>query len=194
MVAAGAAAYSAEPPVKSSLATPKISSPARKFETSGPTASTTPAMSEPRMTGSVGLVPLCPSRINASHGPTPAAWMRTKTWPAAGCGRGTSAATIALGGPNWRIISTFMLDLAALYGRKIAEKHSETDTGNPLLVDSPVKAKWQKQCIRSEPTGIERCARSKMRLRERRSFLVSELRIQCRLFGCCFVLAGCSKL
>jgi len=87
-----------------------------------------------------------------------------------------------------------MLDLAALYGRKIAEKHSETDTGNPLLVDSPVKEKWQKQCIQSEPIGIEACATNKMRLRKQGSFLVWELRIQCRLSGCCFVLAGCSKL
>ena len=41
-----------------------------------------------------------PARIQASHGPTPAATTRTRTWPAPGDGRSISSSVMTSGGPN----------------------------------------------------------------------------------------------
>src|ERR1700722_13461454 len=90
-IAAGAAANSAYPDGNASFAPPYTSSPGLNTDISLPTASTTPAKSEPRITGKDGLVTLWPSRISASHGPTPAALIATRTSRGPGAGRGMSA-------------------------------------------------------------------------------------------------------
>ncbi|HEV2115333.1 MAG TPA: zinc-binding dehydrogenase [Terriglobales bacterium] len=51
--------------------TPYTSSPARKSLSPGLIVSTTPEISEPNVSGGRGLTLLLPSRMSASHGPTP---------------------------------------------------------------------------------------------------------------------------
>ena len=76
---------------------PKTSSPTAKPSTSAATASTTPDMSVPGMTGRLnfGLVSggrlVIPSRRYQSGGLTPTACTRTSTSPGPGSGIGTSS-------------------------------------------------------------------------------------------------------
>src|SRR6476659_9395275 len=95
---ADATANSALAPTNSGFVTPYTSSPLLNWLTSGPTASTTPDKSEPSVSGGGGLTLLLPSRMIASHGPTPVAATRTRTSPVAGLGRGMSSTTITSGG------------------------------------------------------------------------------------------------
>src|SRR4051794_28372033 len=55
--------------------------------------------------GSLGILP---SRTSASQLPTPAAFTRTSSCPAAGSGRGKSSFVITFGGPNRRIRTVFI--------------------------------------------------------------------------------------
>src|SRR5512132_1606173 len=66
-------------------------------------------MSDPGMSGSGCGRALLPSRIQASHGPTPAASTRTSTWPRPGSGFGMSASFSTLGAPNSETTTAFMV-------------------------------------------------------------------------------------
>ena len=102
--AAGTAAYSAYAPTALGNPTrPKTSSPTAKPSTPGPTASTTPEMSQPRMTG--GSTPrlfISPPlrRVFQSTGLIPAASTRTSSSPSPASGRGTSSKRSSSGSPH----------------------------------------------------------------------------------------------
>src|SRR5512147_2489074 len=83
-------------------------SPARKLFTPSPTASTSPAASEPGVYGSGGLMAYCPLRMYVSTGFTPTARIRTSTWPLAGRGSGTSASRNTSAPPNSRTTIAFI--------------------------------------------------------------------------------------
>jgi hypothetical protein len=100
-------AYSAYAPLNCSFVAPYTSSPGLSPETSAPIASTTPDRSEPRMTGK-GWSSTLPSRMRASQGPTPAAFTRTRSCPAAGSDLGRSSIVIALGGPKRRTLAAYI--------------------------------------------------------------------------------------
>jgi hypothetical protein len=76
--------------------------------TLGPVSSTTPDKSEPSVSGRGGLTLLLPSRMSASHGPTPEAATLIRSSPAAGAGRGTSSTTTTSGAPKRWIRAAFM--------------------------------------------------------------------------------------
>src|SRR5215475_1037609 len=76
--------------------------------TPGPVSSTTPDKSEPSVSGGGGLTLLLPSRMSASHGPTPEAATMIRSSPAAGAGRGTSSTTTTSGAPKRWIRAAFM--------------------------------------------------------------------------------------
>src|SRR5918997_3114217 len=99
-----ATAYSAKPPLSERLS-PYTSSPGTNRVTPSPTASTRPAMSEPR-TGSAGArtPPMReysgePRRVSQSLRLTDVAATWTSTWPAAGDGTGTSSTRRTSGDP-----------------------------------------------------------------------------------------------
>src|SRR5580698_9490204 len=94
--------------MKSIFVQPYTESPFLNCVAPSPTDSTVPEMSEPRVIGNGELVTLWSSRINASHGPTPAAATRTNTSPAFGCGTGNSSISIASIPPNRRITAAFI--------------------------------------------------------------------------------------
>src|SRR5258705_2467996 len=100
IIVALATAYSAYAPVKLSLVTPNTSSPILNLSTPGPIACTTPDKSDPRVSGSGCGRMLLPLRIQASQGPTPAAFTCTTTSPPPGSGLGTSSMEMASGGPK----------------------------------------------------------------------------------------------
>src|SRR5215469_12157757 len=60
------------------------------------------------MSGRETCTALFPSRISASHGPTPAAVTRTTNSLSPGVGHGISSMTIALGWPKEWILPAFM--------------------------------------------------------------------------------------
>jgi len=66
-----------------------------------------PDKSDPSVKGGCGLTLLRPSRMIASHGPTPAAATRTSTSPSPGDGSGTSSTTTTSGGPKRWIRTAF---------------------------------------------------------------------------------------
>src|SRR5262249_40542978 len=105
-------AYSAYAPLNWSFVAPYTSSPSLNPETSAPIDSTIPDNSEPRIRGK-GWSSILPSRIRASQLPTPAAFTRTNSCPAAGSGRGRSSFVITLGGPNRRTRAAFIFLLWA---------------------------------------------------------------------------------
>jgi hypothetical protein len=82
--------------------------------TPGPTSSTIPDRSEPRVSGGDGLTLLFPSLMRASHGPTPAATTRTSSSPAEGTGRGTSSIRTTSGGPKLWMRAAFMSSYSGL--------------------------------------------------------------------------------
>src|SRR5262249_47879 len=82
-------------------------SPGLNPETSAPIASTIPDSSEPRIRGK-GWSSTLPSRMRASQWPTPAAFTRTSSCPAAGSGSGRSSYVITLRGPNRRTRAAFI--------------------------------------------------------------------------------------
>src|SRR5262249_14189736 len=100
-------AYSAYAPLNCSFVAPYTSSSSLNPETSAPNASTIPDSSEPRILGKGWSLTL-PSRISASQLPTPAAFTRTSSCPAAGWGRGRSSFMITFGGPNRRTRAAFI--------------------------------------------------------------------------------------
>src|SRR6516162_3428527 len=107
---AWATAYCAFAPQNCGLVTPKISSPFLNPLALGPASSTTPDKSEPSVSGGVGLTLLLPSRMSASHGPTPEAATLIRSSPAAGAGRGTSSTTTTSGAPKRWIRAAFMFE------------------------------------------------------------------------------------
>src|SRR5215475_7413501 len=76
--------------------------------TPGPVSSTTPDKSEPSVSGGGGLTLLLPSRMSASHGPTPEAATLIRSSPSAGAGRATSSTTTTSGAPKRWIRAAFM--------------------------------------------------------------------------------------
>src|SRR5690242_3504139 len=99
-IAADAIACSAYAPRNWLLVTPKTRSPTTKPETSGPTLKTSPARSDPSVSGRGWGNALLPALIHASHGPTPAARTLTRTSPGPGRGLGIVSQIIFSGGPN----------------------------------------------------------------------------------------------
>src|SRR5262249_24103080 len=75
-------------------------SPGANSPTPDPTASTTPEMSDPRVSGRGCGSTLRPARIRPSHGPTPAALTRTRISPSSGLGTSMRRSSIASGGPD----------------------------------------------------------------------------------------------
>src|SRR5579863_10550198 len=67
-----------------------------------------PAISDPKINGNVWWTPLFPSRMSASHGPTPAAFPRTRSCPPPGSGRGTSVYFITSRDPYLEIRTAFI--------------------------------------------------------------------------------------
>jgi len=108
IILAEVSAYSAYAPVNCSLVAPYSSSPCLNPATPAPTVSTTPDSSEPRISGKCSWMPLLPSRMSASQGPTPAAYTRIRSCPSAGSGGGNSSYSITLGGPNCRTRAAFI--------------------------------------------------------------------------------------
>src|SRR5215831_17642380 len=104
-VLAWATAYCAFASQNCELVTPYISSPFLKALTRGPASSTTPDKSEPSVSGGGGLTLLLPSRMSASHGPTPEAATLIRSSPAAGARRGTSSTTTTSGAPKRWILA-----------------------------------------------------------------------------------------
>src|SRR5271165_2101047 len=86
--------------MKCGLVTPNTASPGATWATPGPIAATTPARSEPSVSGNGWGRALLPARIQASHGPTPAALTRTSACPAPGEGGGKSSSVMTSGAPK----------------------------------------------------------------------------------------------
>src|SRR5512132_3122567 len=104
-------------------------------------------MSDPGMSGSGCGRALLPSRIQASHGPTPAALTRTSTWSRRGWGSGTSASFSTLGAPNSETTTAFTMPPLAVvsgqYGSLIRHEDGEQSgrlAGARVLADQVVSA------------------------------------------------------
>ena len=84
IILAKGSAYSAYAPVNCSLVAPYTSSPRVNPGTLAPTALTMPDNSEPRIRGRGSGMPLLPSRMSASQGPTPRCLYADRQLPSGG--------------------------------------------------------------------------------------------------------------
>src|SRR5262245_38388165 len=129
-----------------------------------PGSSTTPDKSEPSVSGGGGLTLLLPSRMSASHGPTPEAATLIRSSPAAGAGRGTSSTTTTSGAPERWIRAAFMF--APLI---VQETDPSRSLGLPRVRRAPVDGRAAQETdefaishanvpSRMKPTRRQRCA------------------------------------